>query len=77
MRKLYNYLRMSWATIRRLTDKASQHMGLPLVYGGVLLLAIFYFTNLTRYNWLTLLSVIAILLGIVGYVRGEKRKSLY
>ncbi len=77
MRKAYNVFRKSWAAIARLYATAMRHVGLPFVYGGVICLALFYMTGLTNYNILNILPVIAIILGIVGYVKGEKRKSLY
>lgn len=77
MRKTYTILRKSWATATRLYSAAMSHVGLPFVYGGVVCLALFYATGLTNYNILNVLPVIAIFLGIVGYIKGEKRKSLY
>ena len=77
MHKSFTFLVKVFTTIQRVTKKASKHVGLPFVYGGVLLLAIFYFTGLTNYNWLTLLPVLCILAGIVGYVKSEKRKGAY
>ncbi len=77
MRKAYNIFKKSLATMARLYDTAMRHVGLPFVYGGVICLALFYMTGLTNYNVLNILPVIAIILGIVGYVKGEKRKSLY
>jgi hypothetical protein len=77
MHKSFTFLVKVFTTIQRITKKTFEHIGLPFVYGGVLLLAIFYFTGLTNYNWLTLLSVLFILAGIVGYVKSEKRKSAY
>ena len=77
MRKTYNIIRKSWATATRLYSRAMRHVGLPFVYGGVACLALLYATGLTNYNTLNILPIIAIFLGIVGYVKGEKRKSLY
>ena len=48
-----------------------------MLYIGVISLAILYFTGYTNYNAINFLPIIAILLGIVGYVKGEKRKSIY
>jgi hypothetical protein len=77
MRKSFTFLVKVYTSIHRISKKTFKHIGLPFVYGGVLLLAIFYFTGLTNYNWLTLLPILCILAGIVGYVKGEKRKSVY
>lgn len=77
MRKAYNVFRKSWSAIARLYATTMRHVGLPFVYGGVICLALFYMTGLTNYNILNILPIIAIILGIVGYVKGEKRKSLY
>ena len=77
MRKTLNIIRKSWATATRLYSSAMRHVGLPFVYGGVICLALFYATGLTNYNILSILPVIAIFFGIAGYVKGEKRKSLY
>ena len=77
MRKTFTILKKSWATAARLYAVAMRHVGLPFVYGGVICLALFYATGLTNYNLLNTLPGIAIFLGIVGYVKGEKRKSPY
>ena len=77
MRKTHIILKQLWTTMTRVCSVAMRHVGLPFVYGGVVCLALFYATGLTNYNILNILPLIAILLGIVGYVKGEKRKSLY
>ena len=77
MRKIFTILRKSWATTARFYAMVMRHVGLPFVYGGVICLALFYVTGLTNYNIFSMLPVVAIFLGIVGYVKGEKRKSLY
>ncbi len=77
MHKPFTFLVKVYTAIDRITKKTFKHIGLPFVYGGVLLLAVFYFTGLTDYNWLTLLPVLSIFAGIVGYVREEKQKSAY
>lgn len=77
MQASFSFLVKAFSFFQRIARKTTKHIGLPFVYGGVLLLAVFYFTGLTDYNWLTLLPVLCILAGIVGYVRGEKRKSAY
>lgn len=77
MPKIFTIIRKSWTATARLYAAAMRHVGLPFVYGGVICLALFYATGLTNHNILNILPVIAILLGIVGYIKGEKRKSLY
>lgn len=77
MHQSLTFLVKIFSKFQKITRKAFRHIGLPFVYGGVLLLAIFYFTGLTDYNWLTVLPVLSIVAGIVGYVRGEKQKSAY
>ena len=76
MHKSFTSLVKVYTAIDRITKKTFKHIGLPFVYGGVLLLTVFYFTGLTDYNLLTLLPVLSILAGIVGYVRVcERRKA--
>lgn len=65
----------SW--LWRLAKRGARHIGLPLVYAGVLLMGIFYFTGLTNYNLLLLLPLLLILMGIVGFVHQEKGKNDY
>lgn len=77
MKKTYKILRKSWMKATIFFASAMCHAGLPLVYIGVISLAILYFTGYTNYNAINFLPIIAILLGIVGYVKGEKRKSIY
>ena len=77
MRKTHTIIKKSLEIAARLYATAMRHVGLPFVYGGVACLALFYMTGLTNYNVLNILPVLAILLGIVGYVKSEKRKSLY
>lgn len=60
-----------------LCKQGAKHVGLPFVYAGVALMGIFYFTGLTNYNLLILLPLLLILLGIVGFVKQEKRKERY
>ena len=60
-----------------LGKRGARHIGLPLVYAGVLLMGIFYFTGLTHYNLLLLLPLLLILMGIVGFVHQEKGKNDY
>ena len=63
--------------IKPLAARCAAHIGLPFVYIGVILLAVFYFTGLTDYNWLTIIPPILILAGIIGFVRQQKRSSEY
>ena len=50
-------------------------LGLPLVYAGVVELAVCYFFNLTRFNLLLLLGWLMITGGIVGYVVLLKKEN--
>ena len=77
MRKTFTILRKSLATAKRLGTMAMRHVGLQFVYGGVICFAMLYATGLTNYNIFNILPVISILLGIIGYTKSEKRKSLY
>ncbi len=64
MHKSFTSLVKVYTAIDRITKKTFKH-------------TVFYFTGLTDYNLLTLLPVLSILAGIVGYVREEKQKSAY
>ena len=77
MHKSFTFLVKVFSSLQRITRNAFKYIGLPFVYGGVICLALFYATGLTNYNILSILPVIAIFFGIAGYVKGEKRKSLY
>ncbi len=77
MHKIYQATKAVWGTASRLYAVAMRHIGLPFVYGGVAALALFYLTGLSNYNILNFLAVMSIFLGTVGYVKGEKRKSVY
>ncbi len=77
MRKTFTILRKSLATAKRLGTMTMRHVGLQFVYGGVICFAMLYATGLTNYNIFNILPVISILLGIIGYTKSEKRKSLY
>ena len=43
-------------------------VGIPLIYIGVVLMVVFYFTNLTNYNLLLFLPLLLITVGIIGSV---------
>lgn len=47
-------------------------VGIPLVYIGVVLMVVFYFTNLTNYNLLLFLPLLLIAVGIVGKVAADR-----
>lgn len=64
-------------TFRKAAAKCARHLGLPLVYAGVALLAFFYFTGLTSHNLLLLLPLAIMLLGVVSFVHNEKHKEIY
>lgn len=61
----------------RLYGKVMPWLGLPLVYLGVAVLGVGYVLGLTRHNALLMGGLLLIVLGIVGYVRQEKRKGDY
>lgn len=54
-----------------------RHTGIYLVYLGVLLYAVFYFTGLTNYNILTVIPLIFIVLGTIGFVHHKKIEGQY
>lgn len=70
MTKIANMTKHAMRTLAR-------HTGLPLVYAGVALLAVAYFTGLNNHNWLLLLALAIMLAGIIGFVYNEKRKEPY
>jgi hypothetical protein len=45
---------------------------MPLIYIGVVLMVVFYFTNLTNYNLLLFLPLLLIALGIIGKVAADR-----
>lgn len=49
-------------------------IGYPLIYAGVMLMAVLYFTNLTNYNYLVFIPMILITIGIMGRVKSMKDK---
>lgn len=52
-------------------------LSLPLVYLGVVLLAIFFVFGLTTNHFLLFLPLTLIIIGSVGYVCKEKKKGNY
>lgn len=63
--------------LKRASIACANHAGLPLVYTGTTLLAIFYITGWTNNNLLLLLPLALMLIGAAGFVRNEKRKENY
>lgn len=55
----------------------ARHTGLPLVYLGVLLLAVFYIAGLTNHNVLLFVPMALIVLGVVGFVHGQRSVGNY
>lgn len=47
-------------------------VGIPLIYIGVMLMVVFYFTNLTNYNLLLFLPLLLIAVGISGKVAADR-----
>ncbi len=58
-------------------NKILKYLGLPLVYIGVLWLAICFFVGWTDSNALLSIGVIMIAIGIITYVIKMKRESKY
>ena len=52
-------------------------LGLPLMLLGCGLLGVGYPTKMNDHNWYLLLSLLAVVLGIVLYVADKKRNSKY
>lgn len=77
MKAMKAYISRLITTLRKASTKCARHMGLPLVYAGVALLAIFYFTGLNNHNLLLLLPLALMLFGVVGFVHNEKHKEIY
>lgn len=65
------------ASCRRALAAVMRHVGLPLVYVGVLLFAVFYFTGLTNYNILLFIPLLLIIVGVIGFVHREKTAGQY
>lgn len=74
--KKINFSRL-YALVRRLSDRYLHFVGLPAVYFGVLLMAVSLIVGWSSHNWIMGLSLIFIVVGIIGYVLGEKQKSNY
>ena len=66
------FLRRFFSKSKRLTIRLWPHIrpaiGYPFIYLGVLLMVVFYFTNLTNYNLLLFLPLLLITVGIIGKV---------
>ena len=58
-------------------NKILKYLGLPLVYIGVLWLAIYFLVGWTDSNALLSIGVIMIAIGIITYVIKMKRESKY
>lgn len=58
--------------IGRLWPRVRPVVGIPLIYIGVVLMVVFYFTNLTNYNLLLFLPLLLIGLGIIGKVAADR-----
>jgi len=52
-------------------------VGLPMVYVGVAVLLLAFFTKLSHYNGVLLLGLFLVIAGTVGYVWKTKRESKY
>ncbi len=57
--------------------KLSSSIGLYSVYTGVAILALSYITGLTRYNAISLLGLLLIIIGVVAYIFIERHKGKY
>lgn len=66
-----------FASFRRVLSVVMRHAGLPLVYLGVLLFAVFYFTGLTNYNILLFIPLVLIIVGVIGFVYRERTIGEY
>lgn len=58
--------------IARLWPHVCLVVGIPLIYIGVVLMMVFYFTNLTNYNILLFLPLLLIAVGIIGKVAADR-----
>lgn len=56
----------------RLWSRIRPVVGYPLIYIGVLLMVVFYFTGLTNYNLLLFLPLLFIIAGIIGKVMADR-----
>jgi uncharacterized membrane protein HdeD (DUF308 family) len=63
--------------VKRFWQKHANLFGLPLVYLGVLAMAVVYATGLSNHNWLMLLALFLIVAGIVGHVASLRHDSKY
>lgn len=58
--------------IGQLWPRVRPVVGIPLIYIGVVLMVVFYFTNLTNYNLLLFLPLLLITIGIIGKVAADR-----
>ena len=65
------------ATLKKGFAFCARHTGIYLVYLGVLLYAVFYFTGLTNYNILLYIPLLLIILGTIGFVKHKKVEGEY
>lgn len=77
MKKIIRFLKLTAAALRKAFAFCARHTGIGLVYLGVLLFAVFYFTGLTNYNILLYLPLFLIILGTIGFVRRKKAERSY
>lgn len=56
----------------RLSHHVRPVVGIPLIYTGVVLMVVFYFTNLTNYNLFLFLPLLLITVGIIGKVAADR-----
>lgn len=54
-----------------------KYLDLPAVYAGVLILIISYVTGWSNHNWILLLGLICIIVGICFYIYNSKKQSKY
>ena len=57
--------------------KLNKLLGLPLVYAGVVVLALGYATGLTRHNAVLAIGLLLVIAGAATYVWKERRESKY
>ncbi len=65
---LRRFLSKVKGVVGRLWPHVRPVVGIPLIYMGVALMVVFYFTNLTNYNLLLFLPLLLITVGIIGKV---------
>ena len=62
------------STLLSVWHYAKPLVGYPIIYIGVGLMAVFYFTGLTNYNFLLFIPMAFITIGIVGRIRALRYK---